>query len=354
MSQIDAAYYPHIMDEVLRCALPASPQTLRRVCRYWRALVDLHEAHHCVLDMVRVEPVWPEAEDAASEAVEESDAPEAGALTDATEAREDSISSEGEDGGAGAAGADGDVEMPSVASPATAASPAPAVPAYKPRPARAASQNLTYVWEVLGARVPIAFLRCTPAGVEKPLLPWVDVRRHTQLLDVRAPGALLRDAALVRLVDGLALHTLRLAPGAGWGALAALPHTYRVVFADGPYARNLAPAAPPATAAPRCAAACAKTHLRRAVVNCRTPVTAPLDERVPHSIPRRLRELVVIFHGWGVIPAYNPTGADDADGGLGGDPRNDARALIVAAAQKGVRVTVVNTELRCLRRGVRT
>lgn len=304
MVQIDASYYPHIMDEVLRCALPSSPQAVRRVCRYWPALVDVQEAYHITLDVGLPPACWPAAQDPS-------------AASGGSDAR-----AEGPDG-------DGDVSMRS-------ATPLDAPPS---RPAH----NDSYAWRFSAARLPIVYLFRAPSGAEAPVLPWADVRRCARILDIHAAGQWVRDGVPL---DGFALHTVRIGRGAGWDAVHLAAHAHRVVFADGPYARNLA-------AVPRTAAACtcSRAHTRKVVLNVRSPVLDALDGRTP-TMPQGLRELVVIFHGWQVIPAYDP--ALGADGGLPGDPRNDARGLIVAAAAAGVHVTVVNVELKDLRRGTWT
>ncbi|EJT49833.1 hypothetical protein A1Q2_06811 [Trichosporon asahii var. asahii CBS 8904] len=314
--QIDASYYPHIMDQILGLALPSSPLTLRKVCRYWRALVDVQEAHHVVLDMglPPFEPEWPEVTEASEDA--ESDA---GAAASVHDAQPDE---------------DGDVPMP------------PSPPPPPMRLVRKPAQNVTYVWQFSAKRLPITYMHRTLAGTERRTLPWVDVRRNVRAIDIRSSAQWVRDAVPL---DDFKLHTVRLSKGAGWDSVTMLPHAYRVVFANGPYARNLA-AIPDNVQA----CTCERTHTRRVVLNVRNPVLDAIDERVPPTIPSGLRELVVIFHGWPVIPQYNPIDDADADGGLNGDPRNDARQFIVAAAAAGVRVTVVNVELLDLKKGIKT
>lgn len=267
---IDASFYPHIMDQILRNALPLVPRKLRQVCRYWRALVDVQEAHHLVLDMglPPVAPEWPDAEDTAAldTIAEDADA----------EATDASI-----DVGTEVANA-----QPTEVENVNSAPPLPV--------RRAASENVTYAWQFSAKRLPLVFMHRSLAGEEHKALPWVDVRRHARALDIHSSAQWVRDAVPL---DDFNLHTVRLHKGAGWESINLLPHAYRVVFADGPYARNLA-AIPDSVQT----CTCERTHTRKIVLNVRTSVLDHVDDRVPPTIPAGLRELVIVFHGWPIIP----------------------------------------------------
>lgn len=220
------------------------------------------------------------------------------------------------------------------------------VPPQPMRLVRSPAQNVSYAWQFFAKRLPLTFMHRTLAGVEHKTLPWVDVRRFARMLGIRSSTQWVRDAVPL---DDFDLHTVRLSKGAGWDSVNVLPHAYRVVFADGPLCTQFRP----------CPRHCCRMHLR-------THAHAQDCPKRPHPRLRRYRRADPAhdprwsegtrhrFPWLGRLPHYNPIDDADADGGLNGDPRNDARQLIVAAAAAGVKVTIVNVGLRDIKKDVKT
>lgn len=207
-----------------------------------------------------------------------------------------------------------------------------------------------YGWVIRSAIVPVMYLQqeqCfrLPRPEISPF-PWLDVRREARMLDIRSSMDFVKDHQSVNDFD--ALHTVRFVQhpreAAGFDAVHLVPHVPRVIFSDGPYER---PSSLTPTDRSGCRdRTCTRPHTRRVVINALDTVTRS-DGEPNMRLPPNLEELVVVFHGWGIVSGWAEHGY------TGGDPVNVVRGPIIRALLDGVHVTVVNERLEDLEDGGR-
>lgn len=208
-----------------------------------------------------------------------------------------------------------------------------------------------YGWVVRSTSLPIVYLQQTVEKLprmEQGAFPWVDVRRHARIMDIRDTTYFLKDKNSVN--DFEALHTIRFVqrtrPGVALDIVHNIPHVPRVIFSDGPYMNEVARAPRRLV---RCTVPdCTRPHTRRIVLNVLDTCHRSNPDMTLH-LPDGLEELVAIFHGWGIV--YGWENYDYR----GIDPINIIRTPISQALLKGVHVTVVNEHIADLEDGrVRT
>lgn len=286
---------PHIVKSILEQMLRDAPLSIRPVCKHWRELADRKLAQHLALDLA-LPPNEPQLD----------------------------LNIENEE------------DMP---------------------------PNQTYVWELSAAKLPLRYL-CWPLAhpmesVPDParaidIKPWVDIKKETRMIDVRNPVEFVGGRVSLDMFNGL--DTVRFQQekyrSAGFEAYHLLPHVRRVIFSDGPYGTARAHRIPhglPDIDCPniRQGSECNRQHTSKLVLNCRTPVFA---HGVGNRIQSGLEELVIIFHGWGIIPRYNREHPEGTGGRLC-DPRSDVRPLVFLALGVGARVLIVNAEMVDFKRG---
>lgn len=288
-THIGDQHVPHIIDSILDLTFEDDLLNVRPVCKHWRELADKDNARHLALDL-SLPPETPEL----------------------------NLDIEDED------------DM---------------------------APNQTYVWEFSAVKHPMTYVYWPLAhaleSVPNPqgainVKPWVDIQAEARMIDVRDPVEFV--GGRISLDVFANLDTVRFQQekyrSAGFEVHHLLPHVRRVIFSDGPYGEARAHRVPRELPAVDCAvrregAECSRPHTRKIVVNCRTPVFA---HGSGHNIQQGLEELVIIFHGWGVVPRYNRE-HPDAHGGRPCDARSDVRPLIFTALKAGARVTIVNAEL---------
>lgn len=282
-------HVPHIVDSILGHMLEDDLLRVRSVCKHWRARADSENARHLALDL----SLPPEVPELDSNIEDEDDMP----------------------------------------------------------------ANQTYMWEFTAVKYPMAFVYWplgharesvpNPAGAVK-VKPWADIEKEAQIIDVRDPVEFVGGRVSLDMFTGLDTVRFRQEKyrSAGFEVHHLLPHVRRVIFSDGPYGEARAHRVPrelPAIDCPvrREGSECSRPHTRKIVVNCRTPLFA---HGSGYHIQHGLDELVIIFHGWRVVPRYNREHPEN-HGGRPCDPRSDVRPLIFAALEADARVTVVNAEL---------
>lgn len=205
-----------------------------------------------------------------------------------------------------------------------------------------------YCWEFSGATHHIPYLRRSIGPEQELRRARTDARQVARILDVHACLEFVQRP--VNIADWGELHTVRLVQGRGsvsYDTAHTMPHIGRIVFSDGPYDRGLAAAFPSieqmlfACQTPSCRV----QHTRRVVCNFRSPGNSDGQDMVPIPL---LPQLVLILHGWGVIPGFDPAAPHPPNHPLG-----EVRGLAILAALEGTHVTIVNPELVDLRTGRR-
>ncbi|EJT48497.1 hypothetical protein A1Q1_02518 [Trichosporon asahii var. asahii CBS 2479] len=201
-----------------------------------------------------------------------------------------------------------------------------------------------YLWLFSSASTGIPFLKRSLGRPDQSELrrSRTDARRVARILDVHACTEFVKRP--VDISDWRKLHTVRLVQGRGSVAFHTahtMPNVKRIVFSDGPYDRNHAAACPPVEQ---------MFHgrylrTRRVVCNFRTPGNSDGGDII--ALPR-LADLVLILHGWGVIPGFDPTEPLGVN-----HPLDEIRGLAYFAALEGTRVTIVNAALADLSNGRR-